>query len=424
MTPEEYRNEGFRLSETDMKAAEQCFLEAAKAKDIPSALALASKYYEQDEDDKKVLQWLNDAIDWFDEAGEPEDLEGYMSVGYYLRGVIQKTSAPYLAVIDFYASFGFGMIEAASHLGELIYKGYDSPTGSKELDKAMEYWKYGMENGNEDCAKLYEAHLHETAENYKELTLPNDHFYKGEVNKDGIPEGQGISTYSEECGVHRSTVRQKYTGEFKNGKENGHGVLLVDSYDGEFSGAPDRFEGEFVDGYLEGPGTCQYANGDFYEGNFHKGHRQGHGIYTYADGLQIECDWDYDHIVFETCQIKPSEKAPLLMIRESHSGMDYSHSASFLVIAKKGNIAYQDAILLQQNYRLRWDETLFSIIEVTDDSVTYEVRGVFFKDNKSHKDTIQRGEKKVYEDTQDHTVRIYDDEYDYTSTDEFCIMCK
>ena len=424
MTSEEYRNEGFRLSETDPKQAEKNFLKAVKSKDIPAALGLAVLYYEQDEDDKRVKEWLDKGIEWNDDAGDVEEFNGYLSVGYYLRGVINMEKAPYLALYDFYEAFDRGDNDALAHLGELIYQGYDSPTGEPELDKAMEFWKYGMDRGHEECTRLYKEHLHEKAGNYKELTLGDDHYYKGEVDEKGLPCGQGTSTYSEERGVHRSTVRTIYTGEFKDGKENGHGVLLQDTFDGEFRGDPDRYEGEFVNGYLEGHGTCQYANGDFYEGEFHKNRRHGHGIHTFANGPTIECEWDYDHMVLETCQLNPPLETPLLMVKESHSGMDYSHSASFLVIPKKGKVAYQDAILLQQDYRFKEDETMFRIIEITDDSVTYEVRNVFFKDNQSHKDTIQRGDHKVYEDTCEHTVRIYDEDYDYTSSDTFSVICK
>ena len=44
------------------------------------------------------------------------------------------------------------------------------------------------------------------------------------------------------------------------------------------------YEGEWVDGKINGQGTLWYADGDRYEGEWRDGKMHGRGTYTYADG--------------------------------------------------------------------------------------------------------------------------------------------
>ncbi len=46
----------------------------------------------------------------------------------------------------------------------------------------------------------------------------------------------------------------------------------------------DRYEGEVIDGALEGFGRYTWADGKRYEGNFSAGKRQGFGSLTWANG--------------------------------------------------------------------------------------------------------------------------------------------
>ncbi len=480
MDATEYRNQAFELYDTDRQTAVKYFTLAANHKDIPSAVALATYYYEEKDDDKKAKEWLEKAFEWYEKSGEPEIYTNYIARGYFLRGIINEYDAPYLATIDFASAFNMGDIESLSHLGELAYQGYESSTGEPDVNQALEYWKHGMEQGDEECARLYEEHRMEL--------IPEDAIekdfeegkYTGTLNDDGLPHGnghmeyklngywgdyygewrdgkrcgkgkysecskgggarhsyeyvgewldnkehgQGKSTKVDETGIHLSSITEKYTGEFREGNRNGHGVLLKSSYDGEYSGAPNRFEGEFKNGGLCGQGTCQYATGDFYEGEFIGNRKHGHGIYTYADGLVIEGNWDYDNLDYDNFRCKPEPKTPVCVITTYDQGFDYSQGASFLVMTKVGDIKNGDAILLKQGYRFNPDETLIKILEITDDSLTYEIDKLYFDDNKSHVDTIRRGEKKSYKSERDSYATIYDERYDYTIVHEFTIVCR
>ena len=54
------------------------------------------------------------------------------------------------------------------------------------------------------------------------------------------------------------------------------------------------YEGEWVDGKINGQGTLWYADGDQYQGEWRDGKMHGRGTYTYADGDQYEGDWRDD----------------------------------------------------------------------------------------------------------------------------------
>jgi len=47
------------------------------------------------------------------------------------------------------------------------------------------------------------------------------------------------------------------------------------------------YEGDFVEGELEGEGKACFTNGDTYIGTFHKSKFQGYGHYIYSDGLEV-----------------------------------------------------------------------------------------------------------------------------------------
>ena len=52
-----------------------------------------------------------------------------------------------------------------------------------------------------------------------------------------------------------------------------------------------RYEGDFVDGKLNGNGTWYYPNGDFYAGQFKDNYMHGEGTLTLADGKVTSGDW-------------------------------------------------------------------------------------------------------------------------------------
>ena len=65
MSPQEYRNEAYRIYEEDMEKAVELFEKAATLKDIPAAVALAAYYYDEECDESAAKDWLEKAFEWW-----------------------------------------------------------------------------------------------------------------------------------------------------------------------------------------------------------------------------------------------------------------------------------------------------------------------------------------------------------------------
>jgi hypothetical protein len=110
----------------------------------------------------------------------------------------------------------------------------------------------------------------------------------------GLAQGRGVLQWFVD-----GKPDQRYEGAFRDGKENGRGVLTytdgsryVGEYrDGKFNGRGTytyadggRYEGEYRDGKADGQGVYSWANGARYEGEFSDGKRSGRGAFTSAEG--------------------------------------------------------------------------------------------------------------------------------------------
>ncbi|MEE2694187.1 MAG: hypothetical protein VX884_01750 [Pseudomonadota bacterium] len=92
------------------------------------------------------------------------------------------------------------------------------------------------------------------------------------------------TAYWDNCeGILTSDTGQKYVGEFRDNKRNGHGIWTHP--DG------DKYVGEFRDGKRHGHGTYTWADGAKYIGEHRDGQANGHGTYTWADGRRYVGDF-------------------------------------------------------------------------------------------------------------------------------------
>lgn len=60
------------------------------------------------------------------------------------------------------------------------------------------------------------------------------------------------------------------------------------SSDGGSSAVQERYEGEWVDGKMQGRGTYQYSDGSVYDGGWVAGKMQGKGVFVYPNGNRYE----------------------------------------------------------------------------------------------------------------------------------------
>lgn len=244
--------------------------------------------------------------------------------------------------------------------------------------------------------------------------------YQGEW-LDDKEDGQGVATESHELGVHCATVKETYTGGFREGKRHGHGVVVSDNFDGNFTNGQNRFESDFEDGKAVGHGVWDYANGDHFECD---GNKNGHGIYTCKNGLRFEGEWKDGMLQTDTIKVDSSQELLMLIVKEHHSGFDYSQTASFLLpVTEVGYMHYADAMTLRKDSSFHMNDSGLNILAITNDSVTFEVKSVFFADNKAQEITIHRGESLQFKDSHRATATIYDEDYDYTIEDSLEVKC-
>lgn len=267
-------------------------------------------------------------------------------------------------------------------------------------------WQNGMR-----CGKGYYSQFSKGGRRYS-------YEYEGEW-LDDKEHGHGVAVDSSEKGLHCATVKETYIGEFREGKRHGHGVVVSDNFDGSFTNGMNRFEGDFENGRDVGKGVWDYANGDLLEYD-----ADGHGVYTFKSGLRFEGVWENGTLQIDTIQTDPSIETPLLVVKEHHSGFDYYQTGYFLLPATAvGLMLYADCMTIRKDSSFGMKTSGINILAINHDSVTIEVRGVFFADNKAQEVTIHRGESLEFKDSRRSSATIYGDDYDYTVENLLEVKC-
>ena len=80
-----------------------------------------------------------------------------------------------------------------------------------------------------------------------------------------------------------------YIGQWKDDQPNGKGKYKFKDKETK------QYEGDVVDGYMEGKGTMMMTNGDQYTGDFKDGYMEGKGIMVDSNGRTLhDGDWKDD----------------------------------------------------------------------------------------------------------------------------------
>jgi hypothetical protein len=128
-------------------------------------------------------------------------------------------------------------------------------------------------------------------------------------------EGRFSPSWNNCFGEQTYSNGAKYTGQWKNMKEDGKGYFTYpdgSSLTGEFKdGNPvnaslvyatgeskgDKFEGDFVNWKFEGQGTYTWTNGNKYVGEWKNGKANGNGTITYSNGKPVKGIWKDSELV-------------------------------------------------------------------------------------------------------------------------------
>ena len=246
--------------------------------------------------------------------------------------------------------------------------------------------------------------------------------YEGEW-LDDKEHGYGVAINDDERGLHLSNIRETYEGGFKEGKRHGHGKIERDGYDGNFAKGKEYYEGEFEDGKLVGPCVHKMVNGDICE--FPDGYLNGIGIYTFKNGVRFTALWQKGDLDFDSIELEEDKKAVFLMVSESHYGFGYSEGIRCLFIAKKGNLYYNEGMVLYNSgFHINAEEAYLEVTDMTDDSVTFVVKPTFLDSKDPITETVRRGETKNYKYERECSGRMYDDDFEYTTGSQLIVCCK
>ncbi|XP_067892403.1 alsin [Heterodontus francisci] len=100
-------------------------------------------------------------------------------------------------------------------------------------------------------------------------------FYKDPRLKEATYEGRWLAGKPHGKGVLRWPDGRTYTGQFKNGFEDGYGEYIIPS---KALKKNDHYQGHWKEGKMHGHGIYKYATGEVYEGCFQDNMRHGHGL--------------------------------------------------------------------------------------------------------------------------------------------------
>ena len=112
------------------------------------------------------------------------------------------------------------------------------------------------------------------------LASNSDFKYSGDKNDEGLPNGQGEADYG--SGV-------VYTGEFKDGKRQGKGkIILHHTTEATWY---DAYEGDWENDFPNGKGYLNISAGGSYEGEFKNGLYDGNGVFEDDNDNKYEITW-------------------------------------------------------------------------------------------------------------------------------------
>jgi len=107
--------------------------------------------------------------------------------------------------------------------------------------------------------------------------------YTGEW-KDGKMDGKGIISFGEKS----EFPGKYYDGLWKEGEKNGHGIMFF-GRTGKF--AMCKYTGDWKDNKMDGFGKFEWADGSYYEGPWQYNKQEGNGVYVFKNKEVFKGFW-------------------------------------------------------------------------------------------------------------------------------------
>lgn len=276
--------------------------------------------------------------------------------------------------------------------------------------------------------------------------------YKGEVDENGLPHGEGTMKYAPKstvywlgyadyavapklyqgqwchgvrCGEGKMTFytsdcqHYSYTGQWAAGLPEGSGTIRIINERGKESITPCHF----VAGLREGRNTV-VEFGKRLECDYKDGLKSGEGICTLEDGRQFKSVWEDDRMQVERCSFVETTQAPTLLIEVKHAGFDYSRRVIALVEGAVGEHTIDSVLPIVRDKGFDDKMGLITILEAANGVIKYSVDAIYSESNSVIVGTISVGERVKHEALQSCTATIYEEDHDYQIARAITIICK
>ena len=161
-------------------------------------------------------------------------------------------------------------------------------------------------------------------------------------------------------------------------------------------------------------GRIDFDNGDYYIGEISGAEPDGFGTYFIPSlGLSFEATWTKEEGPdFASMKVTNEGNGRFVLLFERSEAV-YRHCYFKALFAPKaGEVAYEDMHPLFD--LLHPSDRKINVLEVGEDSVTFEVPGLFNEDSASSVDTVRLGESSIHEDRFENGCVFADDYVEYT----------
>lgn len=265
--------------------------------------------------------------------------------------------------------------------------------------------------------------------------------YKGEVDENGLPHGEGTMKYAPKitvywlgysdyavapkfyqgqwchgvrCGEGKMTFytsdcqHYSYTGQWAAGLPEGSGTIRIINERGKESVTPCHF----VAGLREGRNTV-VEFGKTIECEWKAGVKEGAGICTMPNGQQFRGVWHNDNLEIEKCDFMESTESPTLIVTLYFQGFDYRRRVVALVVGSCGEHTIGDSLPILCDKGFKDSEPLIEILGVENGVVEYIVDGIYSDNRAMQVGRVAPGETVKHAYRKKATATIYDEDHDY-----------